>query len=166
MTARSGTAASDRGPKDFAELLLTPGVGPRTVLALSMVAEVVHGAPSRFSDPARYSLAHGGKDGHPYPVPLKVYDETVRVLKRAVEHAKLGNDAKLSAIRRLDEQARRLERLAEMPDFEEFVEDEWDASPGYEGTTAVGPAKKLLPARRKARPRADRRQLALPRVGS
>jgi hypothetical protein len=164
--AGSLAAASDRGPKDFAELLLTPGVGPRTVLALSMVAEVVHGAPSRFSDPARYSLAHGGKDGHPYPVPLKVYDETVRVLKRAVEHAKLGNDAKLSAIRRLDEQARRLERLAEMPDFEEFVEDEWDASPGYEGTTAVGPAKKLLPARRKARPRADRRQLALPRVGS
>jgi uncharacterized protein len=142
------------------------GIGFGLPTLLPTLAEVVHGAPSRFSDPARYSLAHGGKDGHPYPVPLKVYDETVRVLKRAVEHAKRGNDAKLSAIRRLDEQARRLERLAAAPDFEEFVEDEWDASPGYEGTTAMGPAKELLPTRRKARPRADRRQLALPRVGS
>src|SRR3954469_18190276 len=69
-------AAADRGPKDFAELLLTPGVGARTVQALAMVAEVVHGAPFRFSDPARFSLAHGGKDRHPYPIPIKVYDET------------------------------------------------------------------------------------------
>ena len=62
-------------PADFADLLLTPGVGRRTVEALAMVAEVVHGAPYRFQDPARFSLAHGGKDRHPYPVPLKVYDE-------------------------------------------------------------------------------------------
>ena len=65
-------------PDDFAELLLTPGVGARTVQALAMVAEVIHGAPCRFSDPARFSLAHGGKDGHPFPVPLEVYDETIR----------------------------------------------------------------------------------------
>ena len=71
-------AAADRGPQDFPDLLLTPGVGARTVQALAMVAEVVHGAPCRFSDPARFSLAHGGKDRHPYPVPLKVYDETIR----------------------------------------------------------------------------------------
>ena len=68
-------AAADRGPADFADLLLTPGVGARTVRALAMVAEVVHGAPYRFSDPARFSFAHGGKDRHPFPVPLKVYDE-------------------------------------------------------------------------------------------
>ena len=85
-------AAAERGPLDFPELLLTPGVGARTVRSLAMVAEVVHGAPYRFSDPARFSLAHGGKDRHPYPVPLKVYDETIRVLKSAVQKAKLGRD--------------------------------------------------------------------------
>src|SRR5262245_35705603 len=67
-------AAADRGPVDFPELLLTPGVGARTVQSLAMVAEVVHGTPYRFQDPARFSLAHGGKDRHPYPVPIKVYD--------------------------------------------------------------------------------------------
>src|SRR5262249_3153233 len=90
-------AAAERGPADFPELLLTPGVGARTVFALALVADVLYGAPSRFSDPARYSLAHGGKDGHPYPVPLRVYDATLGVLRRAVERAKLGNDAKLAA---------------------------------------------------------------------
>jgi hypothetical protein len=74
-------AAAERAPIDFADLLLIPGVGGRTVASLAFVAEVIHGAPSRFADPARFSLAHGGKDGHPFPVPLKVYDETLRVLK-------------------------------------------------------------------------------------
>ena len=78
------TAAANRGPADFAELLLVPGVGARTVRALAMVAEVVHGAPYRFTDPARFSFAHGGKDRHPFPVPLKVYDETISVMKTAV----------------------------------------------------------------------------------
>ncbi len=104
--------AADRGPGDFPELLLTPGVGARTLLALSLVAEVVHGAPSRFSDPARFAFAHGGKDGHPFPVPLKVYDETLRVLRRAVDDAKLGNDERLAAMRRLDEQSRIAEAAA------------------------------------------------------
>ena len=85
-------AAAERGPVDFPELLLTPGVGARTVQSLAMVAEVVHGAPYRFRDPARFSLAHGGKDRHPYPVPIKVYDETIRVLKSAVQNAKLGRE--------------------------------------------------------------------------
>ena len=71
-------AAADNGPLDFPDLLLTPGVGARTVQSLAMVAEVVHGAPFRFRDPARFSLAHGGKDRHPYPVPIKIYDETIR----------------------------------------------------------------------------------------
>ena len=88
-------AAAERGPVDFPELLLTPGVGARTVRSLAMVAEVVHGAPYRFRDPARFSLAHGGKDRHPYPVPIKVYDETIRVLKSAVQNAKLGRDEEM-----------------------------------------------------------------------
>ena len=102
-------------PADFAELLLVEGVGARTVRALALVAEVIHGAPCRFSDPARFSLAHGGKDGHPFPVPLKAYDETIGVLKSAVAKAKLGREEELSAMRRLDDQARRLERSATGP---------------------------------------------------
>ena len=80
-----------------------------------MVAEVVHGAPFRFSDPARFSLAHGGKDRHPYPVPIKVYDETIRVLKSAIQKAKLGRDEEMQAVKRLDSQARRLEPRASRP---------------------------------------------------
>ena len=102
-------AAAERGPVDFPDLLLTPGVGARTVRSLAMVAEVVHGAPYRFRDPARFSLAHGGKDRHPYPVPIKVYDETIRVMKSAVRNAKLARDEEMQALKRLDDQARRLE---------------------------------------------------------
>jgi hypothetical protein len=105
-------AAAERGPSDFAELLLVPGVGARTVLALALVAEVLHGAPSRFRDPARFSFAHGGKDGHPFPVPLGVYDRTIAVMRDAVARAKLGNDERLAALRRLDHQSRALEGAA------------------------------------------------------
>ena len=77
-----------------------------------------------FSDPARFSLAHGGKDSHPYPVPLKVYDETIRVLKSAVLKAKLGQDEELGAVRRLDEESRRLERFAKGPSVEAMIVDE------------------------------------------
>ncbi len=93
------TVAAERGPADFPELLLTPGIGRRTLFALSLVAAVVYGAPSRFSDPARFSFAHGGKDGHPFPVPLTICDETLGVLRRAVDQAKLGQDEKLAALR-------------------------------------------------------------------
>jgi uncharacterized protein len=128
-------AAAEQGPRDFTELLLSPGVGARTVEALAMVAEVVHGTPCRFSDPARFSLAHGGKDGHPFPVPLKVYDETIRVMKSAVAKARLGEDEEISALKRLDDQARRLERVAEGPDFEEHLARERAASDAYDGRT-------------------------------
>jgi uncharacterized protein len=117
-------AAADAGPKDYAELLLRPGIGARTVEALAFVAEVLHGAPSRFSDPARFSLALGGKDGHPFPVPIKVFDETIRLLKRAVENAKLGSTEALAAIRRLDVQARLLDSKPGSPTFEAFVANE------------------------------------------
>jgi hypothetical protein len=131
-------AAAERAPKDFSELLLTPGVGARTVKALAMVAEVVHGAPCRFSDPARFSLAHDGKDRHPYPVPLKVYDETIRVLKSAVQQAKLGKDEELGAVRRLDEESRRLERFAKGPSVEALIADERARSHEYGGRSVFG----------------------------
>ncbi len=121
-------AAAASGPHDFADLLLQPGVGARTVAALAFVAEVVHGAPSRFADPARFALAHGGKDAHPFPVPLQVYDETIRVLKRAVGRAKLGSTDTLEALRRLDIQARLIEQCAEGPSFEAHVASEWAQS--------------------------------------
>jgi hypothetical protein len=131
-------AAADRGPADFSELLLTPGVGARTVKALALVAEVVHGAPCRFSDPARFSLAHGGKDRHPYSVPLKVYDETIRVLKSAVEKAKLGQDEALAALQRLDDEARRLERVAKGPSIEALIAQERERSHLYGGRSVFG----------------------------
>ena len=117
-------AAANAGPEDFTDLLLIPGVGARTIAALAMVSEVIHGAPYRFSDPARFSLAHGGKDGHPFPVSLTVYDETVHVLRAAVERAKLGREDKLCAIRRLDEQARVLDRSVAGPTLVQFIEQE------------------------------------------
>lgn len=131
-------AAAQAGPKDFPELLLVPGVGARTVRSLAMVAEVIHGAPCRFADPARFSLAHGGKDRHPFPVPIKVYDKTIGLLKTAVAQAKLGQEEKLAAIRRLDEQARRLERHASGPSFDAFVAGERRRSPDYGGRSVFG----------------------------
>ncbi|HWB47907.1 MAG TPA: DUF763 domain-containing protein [Stellaceae bacterium] len=131
-------AAAERGPKDFPELLLTPGVGARTVRSLAMVAEVVHGAPYRFADPARFSLAHGGKDRHPYPVPVKIYDETIRVLKAAVANARLGRDEALAALKRLDDQARRLERDAAGPGVTALIAEERRASHRYGGRSVFG----------------------------
>ena len=131
-------AAAERGPIDFPSLLLTPGVGARTVQSLAMVAEVVHGAPFRFTDPARFSLAHGGKDRHPYSVPLKVYDETIRVLKTGIQKAKLGRGEELAALERLDQQARRLEQTAGGPSFDAFVALERAASPSYGGRSVFG----------------------------
>jgi uncharacterized protein len=130
-------AAADAYPTDFAGLLLTPGVGARTVEALAFVAEVVHGAPSRFSDPARFSLAHGGKDGHPFPVPIKVFDATIRLLKNAVYRAKMGSSEELAAIKRLDSQARALESSVTGPAFESFAADERMKSAGFGGRTVA-----------------------------
>lgn len=131
-------AAEQCGPTNFADLLLTPGMGARTVRSLAMVAEVVHGAPYRFKDPARFSLAHGGKDRQPFPVPLKVYDDTIRVLKSAVASARLGREEEMQALRRLDEQARRLERSARGPSFEAFVAAERAASHELDGRSVFG----------------------------
>ncbi len=131
-------AAAERGPADFAELLQVPGVGARTVRALAMVAEVVHGAPCRFADPARFSLAHGGKDRHPFPVPIKVYDQTIRVLKSAVANARLGRDEELAALKRLDDQSRCLEAHATGPDVATLIARERHASHDYGGRSVFG----------------------------
>jgi uncharacterized protein len=131
-------AAADRAPTDFADLLLTPGVGARTVAALALVAEVIHGTPARFSDPARFSLALGGKDGQPFPVPIKVYDETLRVLTQAVSHARLGRTEKLGALRRLDAHARRLEHIARGPALAAHLESERARAPVMGGRTVHG----------------------------
>jgi uncharacterized protein len=149
-------AAAEQGPKDFAELLLTPGVGARTVAALASVAEVLHGTPSRFTDPARFSFAQGGKDRHPYPVRLDVYDETLRILRAAVDAAKLGQDEKLLALRELDRQARRLEAAATGPSFEALVQEGWKDIGELLPTDAP-------PRRRRARPASG--QLELPGLG-
>ena len=156
-------AAADRGPVDFPELLLTPGVGARTVRALALVAEVVHGAPCRFSDPARFSLAHGGKDRHPFPVPIKVYDETIRVLKSAVGKAALGRDDELAALKNLDRESRRLEAAATGPTVESYIAEERDQSAAYGGRSVFGwersrqnssPSPRPSPNRRSALPSA------------
>ncbi|MBZ9726026.1 DUF763 domain-containing protein [Mesorhizobium sp. CO1-1-11] len=130
--------AAERGPADFAELLLVPGVGARTVRALALVAEVVHGAPCRFSDPGRFSLAHGGKDRHPFPVPLKVYDETIGVLKSAVQKARLGREEEIGALRRLDHQSRQVERYVTGPSLKEIVAGEFDQSHLLGGRSVFG----------------------------
>jgi hypothetical protein len=130
-------AAAERGPADFADLLLVPGVGARTVRALAMVAEVLHGAPYRFTDPARFSFAHGGKDRHPFPVPLKVYDQTIQVLKTAVANAKLGQDDKLAALARLDAQSRRIEATAG-PGVDGLIAEERQLSHAYGGRSVFG----------------------------
>ncbi len=137
-------AAAERGPVDFPDLLLTPGVGVRTVQSLAMVAEVVHGAPYRFRDPARFSLAHGGKDRHPYPVPIKVYDETIRVLKSAVRKAKLGHSEEMQALKRLDDQARQLERTASGPSLETFITAERNRSASLDGRSVFGWEKDVV----------------------
>ncbi|MER8435882.1 DUF763 domain-containing protein [Mesorhizobium sp. M1312] len=131
-------AAAERGPADFSELLLVPGVGARTVRALALVAEVLHGAPCRFSDPGRFSLAHGGKDRHPFPVPLKVYDETIGVLKSAVHKAKLGRDEEIGALKRLDDQSRQVERYVTGPSLKEIVAGEFDQSHLLGGRSVFG----------------------------
>jgi hypothetical protein len=145
-------AAHARAPVDFAELLLTPGVGACTVFALAMVGEVLHGTPARFSDPARFALAHGGKDGHPFPVPLRVYDATIRVLRRAIARARLGQDDKLAAIRRLDAEARRLESAAHSVDVNAVMDDARRHSAELGGRTATGsrggqPVERASPVR-------------------
>ena len=129
-------------PENFEELLLLKGVGPRTMQSLALVSEVIHGAPSRFQDPARFSFAHGGKDGHPFPVPTKIYDETIDILRAGIEKSKLGNSDKLEAIKKLHNINVRVEDNF-TPNFEinQVMEEERRESWRYGGKTVFGDAE-------------------------
>jgi hypothetical protein len=122
--------------RDFSSLLLVEGLGPRTLQSLALIAEVVHGAPSRFADPARFSFAHGGKDGHPFPVPLKTYDESIAVLRRALDAARVGNMEKVEAFRRLDRLTRSVEADHDLlADFTAAMAHEHEISTSLDGRT-------------------------------
>src|SRR5204863_672960 len=117
--------AHERELKHFADLLLVEKLGSRTLQSLALVAEVIHGTPTRFADPARFSFAHGGKDGHPFPVPLKVYDESIGVLRRSLDAAKIGRTEKLDGMKRLDRFTRTIEqRLAPEADVPNVIAHE------------------------------------------
>src|ERR1700733_13717910 len=143
--------AYERALRDFASLLLLEKLGPRTLQSLALIAEVVHGAPYRFTDPARFSFALGGKDRHPFPVPLKVYDETISVMKAAVQKAKLGQDDRLAALKRLDDEARRVERRTAGPPVPDAIAEERRLSHTYGGRSVFGwePAPEAFSIERK-----------------
>jgi len=141
--------AYERQLHDFAELLLLEKLGPRTLQSLALVAEVIHGAPTRFNDPARFSFAHGGKDGHPFPVPLKTYDESLHFLRNALDRAKISSNGngsdrvafgreKLDALRRLERFSRSVEKsLAPRADFDAIIKHERTISPSLDGRTVM-----------------------------
>ena len=134
--------AHEKKPADFGELLLLEGLGPRTLQSLALVSEVIYGAPSRFKDPARFAFAHGGKDGHPFPVPITVYDETIGVLQTAVQRSKLGFQEKADAIRRLSGIAAEAEKnFTPNDNFEALIEKERADSWKYGGRTVFGKAQ-------------------------
>lgn len=134
--------AHEKQPKDFEGLLMLEGVGPRTLQSLALVSEVIYGTPSRFKDPARFSFAHGGKDGHPFPVPLKTYDETLHTLQTAIHKAKMGQTEKKDAVRRLTEIAQRAEKdFTPNANFNQVIQQERDNSWRYGGRTVFGKAK-------------------------
>jgi hypothetical protein len=135
--------AHEKELRDFESLLLLEGVGPRTIQSLALVSEIIHGTPSRFNDPARFSFVHGGKDGHPFPVPVKVYDQTIDVLKTAVEKAKIGDMQKQEALKNLTLVAQLMEQSFE-PDegaFNNVLEKERAESYKYDGRTVFGKSK-------------------------
>jgi len=127
----------------FEDLLLLKGVGPRTMQSLALVSEVIHGAPSRFSDPARFSFAHGGKDGHPFPVPIKVYDESIQILQKGVERSKLGHADKLKTINKLHQLVIKTEEhFTPNFDVQQVIGQERTDSWKYGGRTVMGKAKR------------------------
>ncbi len=141
--------AHEQQPQNFEDLLLLRGVGPRTIQSLALVSEVIHGSPSRFKDPARFSFAHGGKDGHPFPVPTIIYDETISTLETAVQKAKLGHADKAMAIQKLHEIAVRAEKnFIPNGNFEAVVQKEKENSWKYGGRTVFGNAKPVSNAKK------------------
>ena len=94
--------AFEQQPKNFEELLQIKGIGPKTIRALALISNLVFGAELSWRDPVKYSFAHGGKDGHPYPIDRKTYDESIRLLQEAIQQAKLNNKEKIEVIKRLN----------------------------------------------------------------
>jgi hypothetical protein len=134
--------AYEKDLRDFASLLLLENLGPRTLQSVALVAEVIHGAPIRFSDPARYSFAHGGKDGHPFPVPVKTYDETLNVLRSALDAAKIGDREKLDGFARLHRFVHAIEsQFQPEADFDAIIAHEKAISKSLDGRTVRKPAK-------------------------
>ncbi|MCD0465627.1 DUF763 domain-containing protein [Flavobacterium sp. ENC] len=135
-------ATHENKPEDFEDLLLLKGMGPRALQSLALVSEIIYGTPTRFEDPARFSFAHGGKDGHPFPVPLKIYDETITTLQRAINRAKIGNSDKVDAIRKLSEISRNAEEgFTPNTNFDALIQKERNESHLYGGKTIFGEAK-------------------------
>jgi hypothetical protein len=132
----------EQQPQNFEDLLMLEGVGPRTMQSLALVSEVIHGAPSRFADPARFSFAHGGKDGHPFPVPTKTYDESISILRKGIEKSKLGNSDKLNTLNKLHQIVAATEKDF-TPDFDiqQVIEEERQNSWRFGGKTVFGDAQ-------------------------
>lgn len=135
--------AHETNVSDIESLLLLEGVGPRTLQSLTLVSEVIHGTPSRFSDPARFSFAHGGKDGHPFPVPTSVYDETIEVFDKAIRQARLGEKDKSDALKNLYKISQEMEKgYTPSNYFDDWMQHERDTSYLYGGKTIFGDAQK------------------------
>ncbi len=134
--------AYDRGLADFEGLLLLEGLGPRTMQSLALVSEVIYGTPARFDDPARFSFAHGGKDGKPFPVPLKVYDETISQLRSAVNRAKIGLTDRQEALKGLGRAVQCIEEKHDpAADFNGVIEKEMRESQQYGGRAVFDKVK-------------------------
>ncbi|HEX7378909.1 MAG TPA: DUF763 domain-containing protein [Pirellulales bacterium] len=137
--------AYERNLSDFASALLMEKLGPRTLQSLALVAEVIHGTPTRFADPARFSFAHGGKDGHPFPVPTKVYDRAIEVLQTSLDKAKLGGKERGEGLRRLHRFVLKVEQeLAPEANFEELLAHERSISHEHGGRSVIGYATKPI----------------------
>lgn len=130
--------AYDRRFRDFEELLLLNGLGPKTLRSLTLVSEIIHGTPSRFKDPARFSFAHGGKDGKPYPVQTTVYDETLLFLKNAIHNAKIGYYDKQRAMKKLVALLQKLEKnfIPDPDHFDKYISKEIKESDRFGARTA------------------------------
>ena len=138
--------SSEQKLRDFASLLLVENVGPRTLQTLAMIAEVIHGTPTRFSDPARFSFALGGKDRHPFPVPLKTYDESIAVLRRSLDAARVGDTEKLDGMKRLDKFVRAVEkRYSPEADFDAVMQHEHAISKSLGGRSVFDDAPRARP---------------------
>ncbi|MEM9917938.1 MAG: DUF763 domain-containing protein [Bacteroidota bacterium] len=147
-------SAYDQSLHDFENLLLLKGVGPRTIQSLTLVSEVIYGTPSRFEDPARYSFAHGGKDGNPFPVPTKVYDETIRTLRHAVNRAKIGHSDKQRALKSLHDTAKSIEKdFVPNDNFDKLIEKEWAETHLFGGRSTLDDGdQRTLYEKRRRRP--------------